>query len=54
MMRQPGAELAFTDRRGSHWVRLATGDLCELASNPIDYFEIPRPVSLYPPNPDPD
>src|SRR6266516_4260110 len=34
-----GAELAFTDRAGAHWVRRAKGDLEELPSAPFDYLE---------------
>jgi hypothetical protein len=33
-----GAELAFTDRAGAHWVRRAKGDLEELASTPFDHL----------------
>ena len=33
-----GAELAFTDRAGTHWVRLAKGDLEEWPSAPFDYL----------------
>jgi hypothetical protein len=34
-----GAELAFTDRAGSHWVRRATGKLEELPYEPLEYFK---------------
>ena len=33
-----GAEVAFTDRAGSHWVRRATGQLEELAADPITHY----------------
>ena len=33
-----GAEAAFTDRAGSHWIRRATGKLEELPSEPLEYF----------------
>jgi hypothetical protein len=34
-----GAEVAFTDRAGAHWIRRATGALDELAKPPLEYFE---------------
>ncbi len=34
-----GAEVAFTDRAGSHWVRRATGQLEELDQEPFEYFK---------------
>lgn len=37
-------EISFTDVRGVHWVRRANGKLDELPSNPIDYFEVERPI----------
>jgi hypothetical protein len=33
-----GAEIAFTDRAGSHWIRRADGQLKELLKAPFDYF----------------
>jgi hypothetical protein len=33
-----GAEVAFTDRAGSHWVRRATGQLEELDEDPITHY----------------
>jgi hypothetical protein len=33
-----GAEIAFTDRAGSHWIRRANGQLEELPKGPFDYF----------------
>jgi hypothetical protein len=36
---RPGAELAFTDRAGKHWIRRANGELKELKSAPLDYFK---------------
>lgn len=33
-----GAEVAFTDRAGAHWIRRATGELEELPKPPLDYF----------------
>jgi hypothetical protein len=41
-----GAEVAFTDRAGSHWIRRATGKLEELPKEPLEYFE---PSGLYGP-----
>jgi hypothetical protein len=32
------AEVAFTDRAGSHWIRRATGQLEELAEDPIFHY----------------
>jgi hypothetical protein len=34
-----GAEVAFTDRAGAHWVRRATGELEELSAPPFKHFE---------------
>jgi len=39
-----GAEIAFTDRAGSHWIRRATGRLEELSKAPFEYF---RDLGLY-------
>lgn len=33
-----GAEVAFTDRAGKHWIRRADGQLRELGEAPLDYF----------------
>jgi hypothetical protein len=38
MQVRQGAEVAFTDRAGSHWVRRATGQLEELAEDPISHY----------------
>jgi hypothetical protein len=46
------AEVAFTDRAGKHWIRRATGQLEELAEDPIDYFQhlgLPGPHDLQTP-----
>lgn len=37
-----GAEVAFTDRAGKHWIRRATGRLEPLPEDPITYFESRR------------
>jgi hypothetical protein len=34
-----GAEVAFTDRAGAHWVRRGTGELEELPTSPFEHFE---------------
>jgi hypothetical protein len=34
-----GAEIAFTDRAGSHWIRRATDALDELLVDPLEYFK---------------
>jgi hypothetical protein len=33
-----GAEVAFTDRAGSHWIRHASGQLEELTEDPISHY----------------
>jgi hypothetical protein len=33
-----GAEVAFTDRAGSHWILRATGRLEEIAQEPFEHF----------------
>jgi hypothetical protein len=45
MFARPGAEIAFTDRAGIHWVRRGNGNVEELPMNAIDHFGIGRPVS---------
>jgi hypothetical protein len=45
MSRRPGVELAFTDRAGVHWIRSADGVLTELASAPVEYYDITPPLS---------
>jgi type II secretory pathway pseudopilin PulG len=44
MMRRPGAELAFTDRAGVHWLRSADGSLAAIDQPPVEYYglELPR------------
>jgi hypothetical protein len=39
MAGRAGAEIAFTDRAGSHWIRRATGELEELPVDPLEYFK---------------
>lgn len=34
-----GAEVAFTDRSGNHWIRRATGQLEELQDDPFSHFQ---------------
>jgi hypothetical protein len=51
MMRQPGAEIAFSDRGGRHWVRRATGELKRLPTNAFDHYGLHPPFSLGPPEP---
>jgi hypothetical protein len=36
---RPGAEVAFTDRAGRHWIRRATGRLEEIPKEPFEYFK---------------
>jgi hypothetical protein len=42
-----GAEVAFTDRAGSHWIRRADGKLEELPQEPLEYFQA---LGLYGPH----
>jgi hypothetical protein len=44
--------VAFTDRAGAHWVRRADGRLEQLPRGAFDYFELPRPLELTPPEQD--
>lgn len=39
MAGRAGAEIAFTDRSGAHWIRRATGGLEELPTDPLSYFQ---------------
>src|SRR5207245_7221638 len=39
MSGRAGAEVAFTDRAGRHWIRRADGELVELHETPLEYFE---------------
>lgn len=48
MSAHPGVEVAFTDHRATHWVRRAGGGIETIASAPIDYFVIGRPLSFQP------
>jgi hypothetical protein len=49
-----GVEVAFTDHAGVHWVRRADGRLEQLPRGAFDYFELPRPLDLTPPERDDD
>lgn len=40
-----GAEIAFTDRSGHHWMRSAEGELHRLDRRPVDHYGLPRPVN---------
>jgi len=46
MHRAPGAEIAFTDRGGLHWVRRGLGSLDELTADAPTHYELPRPMSM--------
>ncbi len=39
MAGRSGAEVAFSDRAGAHWIRRALGKLEELPQPPIEYFQ---------------
>jgi hypothetical protein len=43
------AEVAFTDRAGTHWVRRATGALEELAQPPFEHFGLRGPYDFVTP-----
>jgi len=45
MMRQPGIELAFTDRRGTHWVRRADGLVEEIPEGAPTYYKLDTPYA---------
>lgn len=40
----PGVELAFTDASGNHWIRRASGSIESISTDPINYFELVRPL----------
>ena len=52
MHRRPGAEIAFTDAVGRHWVRRADGNIAELHDDPVTHFRIPLPAPWLEPVPD--
>jgi hypothetical protein len=45
------AEVAFSDRNGTHWVRRANGDLEELSDPPFNHFQLLGPYDLVTPEP---
>ena len=47
MAARAGAEIAFTDRAGVHWIRRANGMLTELPLDPLQYF---AQFGFYPPH----
>lgn len=40
-----GTELAFKDVNGNSWVRKSNGSLIKIKKEPIEYYDIARPVS---------
>lgn len=44
MTARPGAEVAFTDRAGRHWVRRSQGQLERLPRDAVEHYGIARPV----------
>ncbi|MEC0710136.1 hypothetical protein P8881_21635 [Bacillus haynesii] len=40
-----GVEVAFTDAKGIHWVRKSNGQLKEIKKRPLEFYDIPLPVS---------
>jgi hypothetical protein len=51
MAGRAGAEVAFTDRGGAHWVRRGWGDLEELGRPPFETFGLAGPYDLVTPEP---
>lgn len=49
---RPGAEVAFTDRSGVHWVRRTWGALEELPANPFQHYHLDAPIWFYSPDPE--
>ena len=47
-----GAEVAFTDRNGAHWIRRATGALEEISKGPMEHYGLPAPFDFFTPEPD--
>jgi hypothetical protein len=46
-----GAEIGFTDRKGTHWIRRATGELIQIPSTAIEHYRLGRPVDYRVPMP---
>jgi hypothetical protein len=44
MTARPGAEVAFTDRAGLHWVRRSRGRLEQLSCDAVEHYGIDRPI----------
>lgn len=51
MSAYPTAEVGFTDHRGRHWIRRATGKLEELNQSAIDHLDVYRPFAIAHPRP---
>ncbi len=51
MMIRPGAELAFTDRAGVHWIRRAGGSLDEISAEGAEHYGLPGPFDFALPEP---
>ena len=51
MCARPGAEIAFTDAHGVHWIRNAVGQLQESPVDAIKHYEIELPYSSDRPTP---
>lgn len=43
MNRKPGCEIAFTDAKGNHWIRRATGKLISIPESAIQALRYPQP-----------
>lgn len=48
MSAHPGAEVAFTDHRATHWIRRTSGGLETIGRTPVDHFDIGRPLGFAP------
>lgn len=44
MYRFPGAEIGFTDKSGTHWIRRATGSLEEIPTDAVSHYGLGRPL----------
>jgi hypothetical protein len=44
MHRRAGVEIAFRDAAGNNWVRKATGQLLEIDTSTIEYYDVPLPT----------
>lgn len=50
MLRQPVAEIAFTDAAGAHWVRRASGELQKLPRDPVSCLRLDVTITVAAPD----